>query len=164
MRILYILSITYLLFACKKEDSVAQIIALPASLTTLKTEHPRLMLTSERVAELKKLQSADPVLDKYIKSVIASANSIMTRAPLTRTLIGPRLLDVSRELLNRTTHLALAYHFSGDKKYVESAVANMRTVCEFSDWNPSHFLDVAEMSNGVAIGYDCHTIRHFSHI
>jgi len=154
MRILYILSITYLLFACKKEDSVAQIIALPASLTTLKTEHPRLMLTSERVAELKKLQSADPVLDKYIKAVIASANSIVTRAPLTRTLIGPRLLDVSRELLNRTSHLALAYHFSGDKKYVESAVANMRTVCEFSDWNPSHFLDVAEMSNGVAIGYD----------
>ena len=154
MRILYILSITYLLFACKKEDSVAQIIALPASLNTLKSQHPRLMLTNERVAELKKLQPTDPVLDKYIKAVIASANSIVTRAPLTRTLIGPRLLDVSRELLNRTTHLALAYHFSGDKKYLEAAVANMRTVCEFSDWNPSHFLDVAEMSNGVAIGYD----------
>ena len=30
----------------------------------------------------------------------------------------------------------------------------MRAVCEFSDWNPSHFLDVAEMLNGVAIGYD----------
>ena len=154
MRIIYILSITYLLFACKKEDSVAQIIALPASLNTLKSQHPRLMLTNERVAELKKLQPTDPILDKYIKAVIASANSIVTRAPLTRTLIGPRLLDVSRELLNRTTHLALAYHFSGDKKYLEAAVANMRTVCEFSDWNPSHFLDVAEMSNGVAIGYD----------
>ena len=154
MRIIYILSITYLLFACKKEDSVAQIIALPASLNTLKSQHPRLMLTNERVAELKKLQPTDPVLDKYIKAVIASANSIVTRAPLTRTLIGPRLLDVSRELLNRTTHLALAYNFSGDKKYLEAAVANMRTVCEFSDWNPSHFLDVAEMSNGVAIGYD----------
>lgn len=71
--------------------------------------------------------------------MIASANSIVTRAPLTRTLIGPRLLDVSRELLNRTTHLALAYHFSGDKKYLDAAVANLKTVCEFSDWNPSHF-------------------------
>jgi hypothetical protein len=50
--------------------------------------------------------------------------------------------------------LALAYHFSGDKKYLDAATANMKTVCEFSDWNPSHFLDVAEMSNGVAIGYD----------
>jgi len=156
MRIIVILSFTYLLFACKKEETSAQIpkIPLPASLTTLKSEHPRLMLTNERIAELKKLQTTDPVLDKYIKAVIASANSIVTRAPLTRTLIGPRLLDVSRELLNRTSHLALAYHFSGDKKYVDAAVANMRTVCEFSDWNPSHFLDVAEMSNGVAIGYD----------
>jgi hypothetical protein len=156
MRIIIILSFTYLLFACKKEETSAQIpkIPLPASLTTLKSEHPRLMLTNERIAELKKLQSTDPVLDKYIKAVIASANSIVTRAPLTRTLIGPRLLDVSRELLNRTSHLALAYHFSGDKKYLDAAVANMRTVCEFSDWNPSHFLDVAEMSNGVAIGYD----------
>ena len=156
MRIIIILSFTYLLFACKKEETSAQIpkIPLPASLTTLKSEHPRLMLTNERIAELKKLQSTDPVLDKYIKAVIASANSIVTRAPLTRTLIGPRLLDVSRELLNRISHLALAYHFSGDKKYVDAALANMRTVCEFSDWNPSHFLDVAEMSNGVAIGYD----------
>ena len=117
MRIIIILSFTYLLFACKKEETSAQIpkIPLPASLTTLKSEHPRLMLTNERIAELKKLQSTDPVLDKYIKAVIASANSIVTRAPLTRTLIGPRLLDVSRELLNRISHLALAYHFSGDK-------------------------------------------------
>ena len=153
MRFLFIISITFLLFACQKDETTAQI-PLPTSLSALKSEHPRLMLTNERIAELKKLQSTDPVLDKYIKAVIASANSIVTRAPLTRTLIGPRLLDVSRELLNRTSHLALAYHFSGDKKYVESAVANMRTVCEFSDWNPSHFLDVAEMSNGVAIGYD----------
>jgi hypothetical protein len=153
MRFLFIISITFLLFACQKDETTAQI-PLPASLSALKSGHPRLMLTNERIAELKKLQSTDPVLDKYIKAVIASANSIVTRAPLTRTLIGPRLLDVSRELLNRTTHLALAYHFSGDKKYLDAAVANLKTVCEFSDWNPSHFLDVAEMSNGVAIGYD----------
>ena len=45
MQILYILSITYLLFACKKEETIAQItkIPLPASLTTLKSEHTRLM-------------------------------------------------------------------------------------------------------------------------
>lgn len=144
------------LSACQKEDSSAQTpkVTLPASLSSLQINHPRLMLTSDRIAELKKLQSSDPILDKYVKAVIASANSILTRTPLTRTLIGPRLLDVSRELLNRTTHLAIAYHFTGDKKYVDAAVSNMRTVCDFSDWNPSHFLDVAEMSNGVAIGYD----------
>lgn len=156
MRIVLTLYVCFTLFACQKEETTAQIpkISLPASLNMLKMEHPRLILTNERIAELKKLQPTDPILDKYIKAVIASANSIISKAPLTRTLIGPRLLDVSRELLNRTTHLALAFHFSGDKKYVDAAVSNMRTVCEFSDWNPSHFLDVAEMSNGVALGYD----------
>ena len=156
MRINLFLGLVFIFFACQKEESTAQVpkITLPASLSSLQMNHPRLMLTNERIAELKKLQSTDPILDKYIKAVIASANSIVTRAPLTRTLIGPRLLDVSRELLNRTTHLAIAYHFTGDKKYVNAAVSNMRAVCEFSDWNPSHFLDVAEMSNGVAIGYD----------
>ena len=27
-------------------------------------------------------------------------------------------------------------------------------MCEFPDWNPSHFLDTAEMSNAVGVGYD----------
>ena len=87
MRVLFIISITFLLFACQKDETTAQI-PLPASLSALKSGHPRLMLTNERIAELKKLQSTDPVLDKYIKAVIASANSIVTRVPLKRTLIG----------------------------------------------------------------------------
>jgi hypothetical protein len=123
-------------------------------LQNMKADHPRLMLSNERVEELKTLRKTDPILDKYINAVVASANSIVTKAPLQRVLIGPRLLDVSRELLNRTSHLALAYRFTGDKKYLDAAVVNMKTVCAFSDWNPSHFLDVAEMTNGVALGYD----------
>lgn len=156
MRLILALHISFTLFACQKEDTTVQApkIILPASLSSLQANHPRLMLTNERIAELKKLQLTDPILDKYIKAVISTANSIISKAPLTRTLIGPRLLDISRELLNRTTHLAIAYHFTGDKKYVDAAVSNMRTVCDFTDWNPSHFLDVAEMSNGVALGYD----------
>ena len=30
----------------------------------------------------------------------------------------------------------------------------MLAVARFTDWNPSHFLDVAEMTTGMAIGYD----------
>lgn len=127
---------------------------LPANLKTLKIDHPRLFLTDQKVIEYKQLRTTDATLDKYINAVIATANSLVTKPMLTRVLIGPRLLDVSRELLKRTTHLAMAYRFTGDKKYLDAAVNNMKVVCEFSDWNPSHFLDVAEMTNGVAIGYD----------
>jgi hypothetical protein len=64
------------------------------------------------------------------------------------------LLDKSRECLLRVYNLAFAYRWTGNPKYLSSAVANMRRVCSFSDWNPSHFLDVAEMTHAVAIGYD----------
>jgi hypothetical protein len=158
MRFLFFFLVISSFLACKKDTSaVAPVpakIALPASLSNLRPEHPRLMLNTDRITELKKAQATDPILDKYIKSVLASANAMISRAPLTRTLIGPRLLDVSRELLNRSTHLGLAFQLTGDRKYLDAAVSNMRTVCDFSDWNPSHFLDVAEMSNGVALGYD----------
>ena len=35
-----------------------------------------------------------------------------------------------------------------------AAVLEMKAVAAFPDWNPSHFLDVAEMTNALAIGYD----------
>ncbi len=40
------------------------------------------------------------------------------------------------------------------KKYLDRYEAELLKVSQFSDWNPSHFLDVAEMTLGVAIGYD----------
>lgn len=142
-----------LLLSCSKQESTPEI-QLPSNLKTLKLSHPRLFLTDEKLIQLKELRKTDPVLDKYINAFIATSNSLLPKPLLTRVLIGPRLLSVSRELLSRTTHLALAFRFTGDKKYLDVAVKNMKAVCDFTDWNPSHFLDVAEMTNGVAIGYD----------
>jgi hypothetical protein len=73
---------------------------------------------------------------------------------LTYRKIGPRLLSVSRECLRRIYALALAYRWTGEEKYAGKAVDNMLSVCAFNDWNPSHFLDVAEMSHAVGLGYD----------
>jgi hypothetical protein len=146
----------FFILSCKKDSGISVTPSPPKvqSLTTLKPEHPRTTLTTTRLDELKKLRTTDATLDKYINAVISTANTLSTKPMLTRVLLGPRLLDVSRELLNRVSHLALAYHFTNDRKYLDAAVNNMKAVCEFSDWNPSHFLDVAEMTNGVALGYD----------
>jgi hypothetical protein len=141
---------------CKKDNvkPVTPIIPKVQNLSNLKLEHPRVTLTNTRLEELKQLRKTDATLDKYINTVISTANTFSTKPTLTRVLLGPRLLDVSRELFDRVSHLALAYQFTNDKKYLDAAVNNMKAVCEFSDWNPSHFLDVAEMTNGVAVGYD----------
>ena len=41
-----------------------------------------------------------------------------------------------------------------NEKYLKRAEKELLVVSAFSDWNPSHFLDVAEMTMSVSIGYD----------
>ena len=82
------------------------------------------------------------------------SNKIIPLPTLERIQIGRRLLDKSRECLRRIFFLSYAYRNTKDKKYLERAEAELIKVSQFSDWNPSHFLDVAEMTMGVSIGYD----------
>lgn len=41
-----------------------------------------------------------------------------------------------------------------DRRYLVKARNELVTVSNFRNWNPRHFLDVAEMTMGVALGYD----------
>jgi len=41
-----------------------------------------------------------------------------------------------------------------DTKYLKRAEKELLAASSFKDWNPSHFLDVAEMTWAIAIGYD----------
>jgi hypothetical protein len=128
---------------------------MPADpLATLVRDHPRLILTEQRLGELKKQMAADPTLARYAKDVVAKADGYLKAKPLEHKLIGPRLLSVSREAVNRITTLGLAWRISGQEDYARAMRENLLTVCEFPDWNPSHFLDTAEMSHAVGVGYD----------
>jgi hypothetical protein len=123
-------------------------------LKTLEKNHPRLMLKEKDLQHLKELYAADKVLQKCIKDVLEQADNCAGKSMLTYRKIGPRLLSVSRECLRRIYALGLAYRWTGVEKYAGKAVDNILTVCAFKDWNPSHFLDVAEMSHAVGLGYD----------
>jgi hypothetical protein len=123
-------------------------------LDTLDKSHPRLMLKDKDLERLKQQYEKDKVLQKCVGDVLDRADYYMTRPGLVYQKIGPRLLHVSRDCLNRTYALGLAYRWTGEKKYAEKAKENLLTVCAFDDWNPSHFLDTAEMSHAVGIGYD----------
>ena len=50
--------------------------------------------------------------------------------------------------------LGYAYRLTGEEKYARRAESEMSNVGKFIDWNPTHFLDVAEMTTAMAIGYD----------
>jgi len=124
------------------------------SLATLDTGHPRLFLEDAELNRLKETAKTDPVLRSYVDQVIKDADGFLDKPQLEHKLVGPRLLSVSRACLDRVQTLALAYRWTGDEKYAKKAEENLLTVCAFEDWNPSHFLDTAEMSNAVGLGYD----------
>ncbi|MBI4557027.1 MAG: heparinase II/III family protein [Candidatus Hydrogenedentes bacterium] len=123
-------------------------------LETLRPEHPRLMLTDAGLAELKVAYEKDATLQQYAAQVKERADKMLDKPALEHRLIGPRLLHVSRECLDRVYTLALAWRWLREESYARAAEANLLTVCAFPDWNPSHFLDTAEMSHAVGVGYD----------
>ena len=112
------------------------------------------MLKDEELKRLKQRHKEDEVLQKCVRDVLEEADDCAGKSMLTYRKIGPRLLSVSRECLHRIYALGLAYRWTGEEKYAGKAVDNMLTVCAFEDWNPSHFLDTAEMSHAVGLGYD----------
>ena len=82
------------------------------------------------------------------------ASRILEEPVVERTLDGPRLLTQSRVALLRISTLSGLFLLDGDARALARAKAEMKAVAAFSDWNPSHFLDVAELTAAMALGYD----------
>ncbi|MEW6237901.1 MAG: heparinase II/III family protein [Candidatus Omnitrophota bacterium] len=123
-------------------------------LKTLKKSHPRLILTDERVAEIKQLIAKDKTAGKIYRDLQAEADRIMKAAPVEYKLEGPRLLSQSRRCLDRLYTLCLLYRLDKKKEYIDRARAEIYAAANFPDWHPPHFLDTAEMTHALAIAYD----------
>lgn len=117
-------------------------------------EHPRIMLLQGEEKAILKNIAADQNWAKIHQVIINESDALLNQPTLERIQIGRRLLDKSRECLRRVFYLSYAYRTTNNKKYFARAEQELLKVSQFSDWNPSHFLDVAEMTMGVAIGYD----------
>jgi hypothetical protein len=117
-------------------------------------DHPRLLATKNDLETIRRTLDGDPLRRALADAVVQEANAMLDLAPITRTKQGRRLLGQSRRCVKRTVTLAMAYYLTGDTKYANRGAQEMLAVAQFSDWNPSHFLDVAEMTFALAIGYD----------
>ena len=112
--------------------------------------HPRLLM---RAGEEPK--GVTEGLFKAADSVIVSfSRKTLKQPPVERTMIGRRLLHTSRTVLKRTFWLGYTYRVHGGEAYARRAIDEMLAASAFPDWNPSHFLDVGEMTMALAIGYD----------
>jgi Heparinase II/III-like protein/Domain of unknown function (DUF4962) len=132
--------------------SIAQEIKLPA--TESLPAHPRILLLKGEEKAIHQAIVANPVWGKMHQAILGASETILGLPPLERIQIGRRLLDKSREAIRRIFYLSYAWRTTGEEKYFARAEKEMLAISNFSDWNPSHFLDVAEMTMALAIGYD----------
>ncbi len=123
-------------------------------LNTLKQQHPRL-ISLERVEMIRQLIREDDTAKQIWVSNLEFAEELLDTKPVVyEKPDGRRLLRVSRAALDRIRALSISYLVLDEKRYAERAWEELQAVASFSDWNPSHFLDAAEMTHAVAIGYD----------
>ncbi|MCB9497730.1 MAG: heparinase II/III family protein [Fibrobacteria bacterium] len=126
-------------------------------LAGLKPQHPRILASAEDFERTRAWIASDSLASKVHASLVRKAERILAEPPLEYTLDPTpqqRLLSVSREALARISLLAGLYRLDGEARYREGALAVMKSVIAFPDWHPPHFLDVAEMTLAVALGYD----------
>ena len=144
----------------KNKNSVSQQ-ELYEILTQTKTEHP-FVLADKSCFDIVCSEVKSTSFTEYTKalysSVIANADALLDTDiyPLLPYVLDEEdsILPISREVINRTVILGYAWQITGNDKYAERAVAELKNVCSYNDWCTSHFLATAEMALAVSIGYD----------
>lgn len=123
--------------------------------TLFAAEHPRLLFPTSREAEVRQRISDDPLAAEIQKQTLTRAEKILTERTCDyRIPDGKRLLRESRLALNNVVYCGWAWRTTGETRFRDRVIRELDAACALKDWNPSHFLDVAEMSAAVAIGYD----------
>ncbi|GAA4470586.1 hypothetical protein GCM10023189_59450 [Nibrella saemangeumensis] len=143
---------TALLLCLIRASALAQ--ADPIGPSVKLPDHPRILLLQGEEQALKRTIGANPTWNNFHQAILTECDNLLTVAPVERIQIGRRLLDKSREALRRLFFLSYAYRMTQQPKYLQRGEKELLAISAFSDWNPSHFLDVAEMTMAAAIGYD----------
>ena len=123
-------------------------------LRTLRKQHPRLIATIQDFERVRRIIASDGRAKELYGRLADEGRKLLTAETIVYEKIGPRLLTQSRRALDRIYTLSLLYRVSRDKAYLDRVVREMRAAADFPDWNPSHFLDTAEMTHALSIGYD----------
>lgn len=118
--------------------------------------HPRLLVTDSQLTAVRTALMTDPLARAMHNRLVAQAMKLLPTPPLTFHIGGVEhtLLNTSRAVEGRVMLLAGLYRLDHNRKYAVRAIAEMRSAAGFPNWNIKHFLDTAEMTNALGIGYD----------
>jgi hypothetical protein len=141
--------------AASPEQIMEQLPEPSVILRTLKRDHPRIHIDADAVAELRERVQTESPARRWWLELGAEADKLLGQPACTYDIPdGKRLLSTSRRVVDRIQLLGVAWLITRDDRYADRAWAELEAVSKFRDWNPSHFLDTAEMTYGVALGYD----------
>lgn len=117
--------------------------------------HPRLLFPPSAEAEVKERIAKDELAARLQRRCVKKAEAVIgerTCDYLKEDKV--RLLPESRRAVEQVMYSAWAWRTTGEERFKERAIRELDAACAMKDWNPSHFLDVAEMATAVAVGYD----------
>ncbi len=140
-------------FTCSSAPGTNTIASIQARLKAA-PQHPRLFWTASDEARVRENLAREPRLNSAWEAVRITADHMLNEPPVVYRKDGRRLLGRSREALSRVMNLGFTYRMTHDRRYAERAIVELHAMAGMPDWNPSHFLDTAEMTLAMAVGYD----------
>lgn len=123
-------------------------------LSSLRPGHPRLVLSPSRASALRALVATDPTARSQFTRLAQVGQRLLDTPIGSRITAAARTVPGIRRTIDRITCLALLHVIDGDTRWSMRASEEMRALTDATDWNPSYFLDVAETTGAMALGYD----------
>jgi len=124
-------------------------------LESLRRDHPRIVTDAAGFDRVRQLVKADPLAKRWYQAIRREATALLGAPPSQYEIPdGKRLLSVGRQVKERVQILALVSRLEGDRRCRDRAWSEIEAASRFKDWNPSHFLDTAEMTYAFAAAYD----------
>ncbi len=116
----------------------------------LRPEHPRLMLTREKIGQIKAELASDAQMKAWYALVHAEGRKILTEPPTTYADFAHN----RRQVEDRVRTLGFLYLLEGDRAYADRAWAELAAASHWPDWHLPVGLDTGEMTLAFALGYD----------
>jgi len=124
----------------------------PMTVGTKLPAHPRLLMLKGEEGALKKKIRRDSYWTSLHNDFLKEADKVLSIPVHEKQMEGKRMERY--EAMRRTFLLGYAYRMTGQRKYAVRAEQELLCVAAYDTWNPSHFLDTAETTFALAIGYD----------
>lgn len=134
--------------------SLAGCASSPAAL--MDRAHPTLLVTRADIIAARQMIAEDPLVAGWYETLRREGETLHGEPPSDREYEAKRpvMLITSRRVLHRVRLLGGLYLLTGDMRYAARAKTELAAAVSFPDWNPSHFLDTAEMAHAFALGLD----------